>query len=349
MLDCNIVADDKATIQNAIDVFDSIYTNKDLTKNMDGSKFIYSRNNPDFIPFVLENYVKNEKEEIVLLFSCNMVDKKIIDKIIKWNEVTPIILYVGNRWSSSPLSVDNLQSMKWLYETSINGYKNVKVIPIDVDVHSKLYIFKGQTLALVSSLNLTIESWQSMMETGIFTNNEKDLKYIHDSIKSFKKSVLAKIESEDYEETEQPESAFSGNVYEKSIGMPWDLPEADNDWRILKTKNNIYYKLTKNKAERKKSDFENFSQRTETTKAEKNQMLVELEQEYLTRETKSGLSPKLTKYRPSGKTSKKSERLYYERRLEYHRKRYNITNSPDDKKAIEYLENKVRGYGDYDY
>ncbi|GEM_PF-6498093 len=346
MLDCNIIVDDGATIQHAIDVFDSIYFNKDLTKDIKNSKFTYSRNEHDFLPFVLENYVRNESKEIVLLFSCNMVDKKIIDRIIKWNRVTPISLYVGNRWPSSQISLDNLQSMKWLYGSSINGYENVKVIAIDMDVHSKLYIFKGQNLALVSSQNLTVESWQSMMETGIFTDNSEDLRYIHDTIRSFRRSALTKIESEDYDEAEKPESAFSGSFDEKSIGMPWDLPEADDKWKILKPKNYVYYKLAKNKAEVKKGNFENFAQRTEATKTEKNQMLVELEQEYLTKETKSGLSPKLTRYRPTGKTSKKSESLYYERRLEYHRKRFNITNSADDKKAIDYLENKLREYGD---
>ena len=185
-LDCNVITKHRETIESAIDLFKSLIHNKDYTKEIQNSKLMYSRNHKDYLPFSLKTYFEKESEEITLLFSCNQVDKRIIDRIIEWNSKTAIKLYVSDNWATSDLSNDNLNSMKWLYEASIKNYKNVNVIPVTADVHSKLYLFKNQNTAFISSQNLTVESWQSLLEAGILTDDKKDLKYLYDSINSLK-------------------------------------------------------------------------------------------------------------------------------------------------------------------
>ena len=331
-LDCNTITQHKGTVQNAIDLFNSLQDNKDYTKKTQDSKLMYSRNHKDYLPFSLKPYFENEKEEIILLFSCGMVDKRIIDIIIQWNSETPIKLYVGDTWATSGLSKDNLSSMKWLYETSINDYKNVSVIPIIDDVHSKLYLFKSQETAFISSQNLTVESWQSLLEAVVITSDKKDIEYLLDSIKSFKKSHLDKIESEDLEETSKPESTFSGSKYEESISIPWELPEANEKCRIPRTRGQSYFKLVKYKPrEKKEKFFESIGKREGQGKIIKSPIIEDLESEYLSKQSVTGLYSRPTRYNITGKLSKRKQIRDLERKLEYFNGRCNMASSEKEK------------------
>ncbi len=347
-LDCNIITKHRETIESAIDLFKSLFQNKDHTKAIQDSKLMYSRNHKEYLPFSLKTYFEKESEEITLLFSCNQVDKRIIDRIIEWNPKTTIKLYVSDTWTTSELSNDNLNSMKWLYEASINNYKNVNVIPVTADVHSKLYLFKNQNTAFISSQNLTVESWQSLLEAGILSDDNKDLKYLYDSINSEKKSQLSKIEFEDLEETSKPESTFSGSEHEISMSVPWELPEANTKWRIPRTRNQSYYKLVKHKPKQKKEEgLENVGKRGESGKITKSPLLEELESKYLSKQSFTGLYSKPTRLILRGK-SKKEEKQFWENELEKLNKKYEIATSDEDKKkykeAINYIEKQLEKF-----
>lgn len=342
-LDCNIITKHKEIVESAIDLFKSLYQNKDYTKN---SKLMYSRNHKDYLPFSLKPYFEKENEEIILLFSCNQVDKRIIDRIIEWNSKTLIKLYVSDRWTTSEINQDNLYSMKWLCGASSNAYRNVRVIPIRSNVHSKLYLFKGQKIAFISSQNLTVESWQSLLETGIITNDKKDLKYLLGSIKSFKKSKLDKID--DLEETDKPESSFSGSKYEAPIGLPWELPEADEKWKIPKSRIWKYYKLVKHKPKEKSEKLlESVGKREGSSKIIKNPLLEELGSKYLKNYSTTELYSKPTRFLLKG-ISRRKEMLFWENKLEYFNRLYKEASSDKERKrnrgAIDYIEKKLEEF-----
>ena len=348
-LDCNITTKHSETVESAIDLFKSLLQNKNYTKEIQNSKLRYSRNHKEYLPFSLKPYFEKENEEIILLFSCNMVDKRIVDRIIEWNSKTPINLYVGDTWRTSELSRDNLNSMKWLYDTSIGNYKNVKVVPVTDDIHSKLYLFKNQNIAFISSQNLTVESWQSLLEAGILTDDKKDFKYLYDSINSFKKSQLTKIEFEDLEETSKPESTFSGSEHERSMSIPWELPEANAMWMIPRTRNQSYYKLIKHKPRQKKEEgLENAGKRSQTSKIIKSHLLERLESEYLSNQSETGLYDKPTRYIISGKLSKAKQLRDLERKLEYFKKKYEMAASEENRKrykdGIDYIEKQLEEF-----
>lgn len=347
-LDCNIVTKHKETVQSAIDLFNSLYHNRDNTKKIQNSRLMYSRNHKDYLPFSLKPYFEQEKGEVVLLFPCNMVDKRIVDRIIEWNSTTSIKLYVGDSWATSGLSKDNLNSMKWLYEASINDYKNVSVMPIRKDVHAKLYLFKNQRKAFISSQNLTVESWQSLLETGIIVDDLKDFKYLYDSIKSLKKSQLTKIEIGDLEETAKPESTFSGSIIEKSIGIPWELPESDNKWKIPRTRNQSYYNLVKHKPKEKKEKLlEGVGKREGPDKVIKSPLQGELESKYLSKKSITGLYSKPTRYIITDQSKEKKKRDI-ESEIEYYKEKYKLASTEKEKKkcreAIEWKEKELEEF-----
>jgi|SRR3989344_1219915 len=347
-LDCNIIIKHEETIENAIDLFKSLLQTRDCTKEIQNSRLMYSRNHNGYLPFSLKTYFEKENEEIILLFSCNQVDKRIVDRIIEWNPKTLIKLYVSNAWTTSELSKDNLNSMKWIYESSISNYKNLKIIPITEKIHSKIYLFKSQKMAFISSQNLTVESWQSLLEAGILTNNEKDFKYLCDSINSFKKSQLNKIEFEDLEETSKPESMFSGSKDELSISLPWELPEANTEWKIHRTRNQNYYKLVKHKPKQKNEEgIENVDKRLESSKVIKNPFLEELESKYLSKQSFTGIYSKPTRQILSGK-SRNEEKRFWKNEFEKLNRKYEIDLSEEDKKkinlAINYVEKQLKKF-----
>ena len=348
-LDCNIITEYKENINDSINLFKSIYHNKDYTKRIEKSKLMYSRNHNDYLPFSLRPYFEQEKGEVILLFSCNQVDKRIIDRIIQWNSKTPIKIYVSDSWQKSGLSKDNLNSMRWLYETSLNDYKNVSVIPIKNDVHSKLYIFKSQETAFVSSQNLTVESWQSLLEAGILADDKEDFKYLMDSITSFEKSQLTKIEADDLAETDKPEDTFSGLESEKSKSVPWELPEANEEWKIPRTKNQIYFNLVKDGIKEKKEKLlDNFGKRIESSKITKSPILEDLESEYLSKQSITSLYSKPTRFVITGRVSKEKERRDWERKLEYFKEKLELAVSEEDKNkyknGIEWAEKQLEKY-----
>ena len=348
-LDCNIITNHKPTIQSAIDLFNSIYDNKDYTKGIKDSKLMYSRNDKDYLPLSLKPYFEQEKEEIILLFSCKQVDKRIVERIIGWNPSTQIKLYVSDYWSTSEISNENLVSMKWLYETFINVYKNVTVIPIKSNVHSKLYLFNGQGIAFVSSQNLTVSSWQSLLETGVTTDNKSDFEYLMSLIKSFKKSQLSKIESTDWEETNKPEDTFSGSEYERSIGLPWELPEANSEWKIQKTRNIVYFKLVKGRPSENKSELSQFQgSRDKTKEIIKSPLLQELESRHLYKQATTDLRSSPTRYTLTGKLSKRKIIRGMEAELAHFKKRYELESDGEKKKkleeAIKYREKELEKY-----
>ena len=349
-LDCNILTNQRETVDDAIDLFKSLYYNKDFTKNNKTSNFVYSRYGEKFLPLLIKPLIEQEKEEIRLLFSCNQIDKRVVNRIIDWNPQVSIKLYISDSWQKSGLSHDNLSSMKWLYDASLNDYKNIQVIPLRMNIHSKLYIFKSQKISMVSSQNLTVDSWQSLLELGILTNNEKDFKYLIESINSFKKSQLAKIEAGDLEETGTPESTFSGSQTEKSISIPWELPEADEEWRISKNRNLVYFNLVKNREkEQKDKSFEYQGKREESKEVIRNQLLQELKFLHLAkRQSYTGLRSSPTRYTLTGKLSKRTTFSNLEAELELYKKLLIVASNEQERKrfddAIKWKEKEIEKY-----
>lgn len=334
-LDCNVITDHKETVQDATNLFESLYYDKDQMKNLQNSKFMYTRHSKNCLPLSLKPYFEKETEEIVLLFSCNMVDRRIVDRIIEWNSKTPIKIYVGDDWGTSSFSQENLKSMIWLFDTSNSKYKNVNVIPVNNNIHSKLYLFKKQQVAFISSQNLTVESWQSLLEAGIIHDEKKDFNYLYDSIESLRKSNLSKIETDDIEKTSKPEDTYSGTIEERSIKIPWDLPEVDADWRIPRTRNQFYFKLTKNKRnEKEESDTRIVGSSKTNKKSPKDVLLEELKKESLSAHAKTGLYSRPTRSILTGKSSKKNKIRELESEIETLKKELEIESSEQKKKRI---------------
>jgi len=99
-LDCNTLSRETDVVKEAITLFESMIENKDCMRQNHISDLMYSRNNRNCLPLSLEPYFKNESKEIILLFSCDMVDRRIVERILKWNSETRITLYISDTWSS---------------------------------------------------------------------------------------------------------------------------------------------------------------------------------------------------------------------------------------------------------
>ena len=346
-LDCNTILDHKESVDDAINLFNSLYYKKDYMKKYETSKLLYSRIFESCLPFSLKKYFKEETEEIILLFSCDMVDNKIIDKIIEWNPKIPIKLYVGDYFGNSHLSKDNLRSMRWLYDTSISNYKNVQVIPVHSNIHSKLYLFKNQKISFISSQNLTISSWQSLLETGIIDDEKKDFDYLYDSIQSLKKSNLDKIEFEDLQEIDAPENLFSGTTTESFIGIPWDLGEANPSWKITRRKNQEYFQLIKKRS--REETNKSHQETTKTNKIIKNPLLEKVSMKYLKIHSK-------TRYRNpykgmiSGNLSIGKIKIDLENQLKYFQNLRRLTKNKNEIKkyneGIKFIKNKLKSIED---
>lgn len=238
-LETNIVISDKNAVSEAKSVVNSLILGRDLRNKKSQSNFVYSRSSEKGLPLCLKELVKNEKNEIVILMPLHLFSKQIYDKMIKWNENnTRIRIVLSSNWPSGEENP--------LEEETVNFLKNK---PFNIEfkkgtIHSKVYIFKGQKKALISSMNMTSNSWNNLLEAGYITSNKKEVKKILDEIGNL---PSGKLESTTFLKTSKKPSVPNqqrGKKQNKKV--PWSLPNASPQLKFKK-KVRIYRPKTRKK------------------------------------------------------------------------------------------------------
>lgn len=251
----NIISSHKESVELAQEFFNSLWRQKSEGHILGNSKFVYTINKQEFLPECIEELIKKENKEIILFMPAGLIDRLVIKHISKLrNNNTKINLIIGNKWSSfiEEMDIDKKETMEWLSNIANKNQKDIKDFKIrckKVNNHSKVYIFKGQKIAIVSSQNLTIGSWAAsenkrndLLESAFIIQDKNQIKKIIETIDSFGKAdfeSIGKIE-------ETLKNTFSSNYTskeEEKYGIPWQL--SDTDRIIEKTKSNIRYKIKK--------------------------------------------------------------------------------------------------------
>ena len=133
-------------------------------------------------------------------------------------------------------------------------------------------------------------------------------------LKNQKKSSLSVIDIAG-EEQPNPDDLFSGTTSESSVGIPWELPDSNSEWKIPRTRNQSYYKLVKDKPKIVDENIFESSGKREGSTITRNPIQEELKSKQLLKHSQTGLR-KFTRHTPTGKLSKKNELRYWETELE---------------------------------
>ena len=247
--DVNSITDDKNAVKLGISIFDSIWHGKDLTEKYDENNILlYSRNGDEFLPKSLLDFVRNENKEIIFIMASGLIDQSILGKIYDSNRDVKKTIITWKEWKLLDTIDDSkLNTLKYLVDLSKGKLDEFKVSPKKSSIHAKVYLFRGQGFALISSQNLTVGSWQSLFETGIIVRG-KAIKMLLDDIKNMEN---AQFDSINTAETERPESTWQGSSQEGKRPLPWELAEADLSWKIQRNRFQKYHKMNSKKIDEK--------------------------------------------------------------------------------------------------
>ena len=242
--DANVLTDNKDDVSLAQKIFNSLWNNENLIINEDenNSLLLYSKDSKKQLPKILESLIKDEKEEIILVFSSSLIDKRIIKKIREYNMFPKIRIVTSNKWSDEPINEYQLDTMKYLMSLSKRTEDKIQVLPKNKLIHAKIYIFKSQNITLISSQNLTVKSWQSLFETGYLIKDKRTVKKIIEGVNKLPDSVFDSI---NVCETERPMSTWSESTSEITLKVPWNLSESDPNWKIEDKIYGKFYRVVK--------------------------------------------------------------------------------------------------------
>jgi len=253
--EANIISEDKKSVNLAQKVFDSIWNDKDDIRDSDikDSYFVYSKDSELCLPLCLKKYFNNEKKEVLILMGSGLIDKEIIDRIMEWTNAK-VKIVTGKKWLVDRMTIAKRETLDFLQEKSKHKDGRIIVEPKEETIHAKVYIFKGQRIAVISSQNITIDSWQSLVESGYLISDRKTVGSILKKIDELENSEFQNLDN--IIEIEPPKSSWQGTLAEKRKKIPWELAESNPKWRIEKRPSyGKYYKILK-KEIKKKQDIE---------------------------------------------------------------------------------------------
>ncbi len=266
-LDANIITENPHDVSLAKKIFDSIWFSENrINNNQKENNLLYSKNDKNHLPKCLEPIFKNEKEEIIILMSSGLIDKEIIDLMREWNRSVRIKIITSCKWPTNVIDENKLKTLNFLKDISESKNDKIKVIPKKSTIHAKLYLFKSQNIIFLSSQNLTINSWKSMLEAGYII---KDKELINRIIKKLDRIPDGLFDSnKNLIRVSKPKSTWIGSLSEKRKKIPWQLAEDDKYFIINKKQyKNIYYKIDKkNKKIKKTRSFYRSSEKEDINK-----------------------------------------------------------------------------------
>ena len=244
----NVCFDEGKDVHRAKEIFDSLWTGKDIIKKEIKSNLVFSNSDESGLPLYLKRFFEDEKE-VTIIMNLNAIDKEVIDTIKSWNKKLKIKLVTGSSWTNQPISKNKIESFRFLKSTFGDKKSDVQVIPRNVHVHAKTYLFKKQKIVFVSSQNLTKDSWRSELETGYLLKNENQLNNILKSLERFGEGRLQDL---NFIDTSKPDSKWITKGGEFAVSkVPWMLLEEKDPTFLPKEKVWTYFKLIRDERKKK--------------------------------------------------------------------------------------------------
>ncbi|MHA1251851.1 MAG: phospholipase D-like domain-containing protein [Candidatus Helarchaeota archaeon] len=180
-LEVDLLTNDKKIINAANYLFNIIWdedNNIDPLKN--DSNFISSAYG---IPLQLKNLIKKAEKEITIIippFFPISTDCKSIPKYIRdLNPKIKLRIITSHR-----VPVQYLDGLRELQELD-----NTEVLLVSNRIHAKVYLF-DESIAIVSSVNLTFNSWITSLESGVIIKNKKYIEIIKNQIEKLEKNII---------------------------------------------------------------------------------------------------------------------------------------------------------------
>jgi hypothetical protein len=126
-------------------------------------------------------------------------------------------------------------TFNYLKNLDKNEDKNIEIIFKKEIIHSKVYLFKKQEKVLVSSMNMTFDSWSTLLESGYLTNKKNHFWKVLKFVESLKDDSINLNYLDIVESFEQPTISLNERPSNSNrIEIPWELAGDDPDWIFYK-------------------------------------------------------------------------------------------------------------------
>ncbi len=197
--EADVITQNNDAIESANTLFDLLWNEKsniELLKNDSG--FISSAYG---IPLKLKQLALKAEKEITIIVPPFFKRSKQLKSIPRYlRELNPYVkIKVITSHRIGETNVEGLEEMEKFHHTD--------VILAKENLHCKIYVFDGK-IALISSLNLYLNSWIRTLESGILTSDKAILKKIDDWVKDLENhqeplKVIKKTEGSDNGESSE--------------------------------------------------------------------------------------------------------------------------------------------------
>lgn len=241
--EANVVTTNKKSVNEATEVFDALWNQKELI-NRTQNNFIYSKydeSSPNlYLPKKIEQLVSNEENKVIVLMCHGLMDKAVLDKLRAINKNIKIEINTGQDWSTT-MTEENIATFKYIRSIT----DEIKFIPREINIHAKVYIFKSQGVVLISSQNLTIDSWTKQFETGFIIRDKDILNNLTKEITELKEGKFVPLDK--LKNIGKPKSTWHISKDETRIKIPWKMPVDDPENTLIKMKSETFFSRRDNK------------------------------------------------------------------------------------------------------
>ena len=222
MIEANVLSDNKKVIKQALDLFVSIKDGKP-TSGKEVIDYECLLSSASGIPKELKNLIASSNE--VTLLIAPFVHKRMFGAFKMMNDNAKMKIIVQWPNTSTKTFIRGLRTLKSLFKK-----KKIELLPIDDDLHSKIYLFNntdGGKLAFISSLNLTEQAWDKNIEAGLLTKDEQVILTIERKIDELEKSKKMISENPSPRKTKSP---TNGPIFGEGVPVvfPGFVPEGQD-------------------------------------------------------------------------------------------------------------------------
>ncbi|MEM4181756.1 MAG: phospholipase D-like domain-containing protein [Candidatus Pacearchaeota archaeon] len=246
----NYITFNKEIVESATEIFESIISGVDLRKKK--NSFLFSGNEKEDLPKILFELIRKE-EEISIILGLSLFQKEVLDYILSTNPQLKVKIILGGDWPKNIFSPVDKETVKY-----INNYKKTENIEIEFKkepIHSKVYFFKKNRKRIISSMNMTRDSFGRLYESGIIIEKEEEIKKFFDIINSLeKKGIPSSSYFDFYNDVYTPKEEITDSS--SVLNLPWKTAYEDETWPFsrynIEKKEKVVIEKNKEETEDKK-------------------------------------------------------------------------------------------------
>ncbi len=252
-LETNIVSKKKENIKEAYSLVKSLIENKDIREESKGSDVVYSGSLNNNLPLIIKRLLRQEMDGLTILMPLQLFNVDIVEKIKDWNiNNVDLTIELSNNWAKGE---DNAFSKRtYLFLKQGDFGENLSIRFNRETIHSKTYLFHSQKKSLISSLNMTTNSWSSLFEAGLVSIDSNDFTIIQNKINSMEKTIL-NLDYIPFETTSSVAVWKQRPTDCDKTSIPWDLPEKKDEFVFEKEDDKIFFKKIVKDRESKNNDY----------------------------------------------------------------------------------------------